>query len=258
MRLGRFRAAIVLLLVVSAFVATVPVSSAADSETVYLPWVPNGDTTGGLGPWNSRIEIQNPSSTLCSIQVATPKESGGWTVQNLSIMSPNSLADLTPDDIGLASPGGAVSITSSGCKAAVSVKQVSPSFADAPWSNGANVVAGYTGITQEDAADHPDWILPIVQTNNGWNSYIRVSNFEGFNTKTVTVDVYPYHNLAGNIGQVFSETVAVVPGGTQTIDLLDVFGQTGFVGFARVTSRPWSSARRIRPAWLCSTPHRPT
>ncbi len=236
MRTGRLRAVLAVLLVVSAFIVAIPAASATDSETVYLPWVPNGDTTGGLGPWYGRIEIQNTSSTLCSIQIAVPNETGGWIVHNTFIISPNALDDLSPDDIGLAAPGGAVRIASSGCKAAVSVKQATGDYNDPPWSYGATAVAGYTGIPAEDAMNNPAWILPIVQTNNGWDSYLRLTNVEGFNAKNVTVEIFPFHNLGGETGYIFSETVAIQAGATQTIDLLDALGQTGFVGFARVTS----------------------
>ncbi len=237
MRSERLRAAFALLLVISAFIVAVPVASAADSETVYLPWVPNGDTTGGLGPWYGRIEIQNTAATLCSIHIAIPSATGGWTVHNTFIVGPNQLSDLSPSDIGLPTPGGAVVVDSSGCKAAVSVKQASGNFVDPPWSYGATAVTGYTGIPSEDATGHPAWILPIVQTNNGWNSYIRLTNFEDFNTKNISVEIFPFHNAGGSTGSIYSNTVAVPAGGTQTIDLLSaLLGQTGFVGFARVTS----------------------
>ncbi len=236
MKTERLRAVFAVLLVISAFVVAAPAASATDSEAVYLPWVPNGDMTGGLGPWYGRIEIQNTTSTDCSIQIAIPSQPGGWTVHDPFTISPNALDDVSPDDIGLAAPGGAVRIASSGCKAAVSVKQVSGNYGDPPWSHGATAVAGYTGIPAEDATNNPDWILPIVQTNNGWDSYLRLTNFEAFDTKNVTVEIFPFHNLGGQSGSIFSETVAIQAGATQTIDLLDALAHTGFVGFARVTS----------------------
>lgn len=232
----RQRAALAILLVLSAFLAVIPAASAAESETVLLPWVPNADTTGGVGSWNGLIEIQNTSSTLCSIQISIPKDGGGWTVKNSFIMGPNQLSELNPTDIGLPSPGGAVQIDSSGCKAAASVKQTVGTLTSAPWSNGATSVAGYTGITSEDAAGYPAWVLPIVQTNSGWDSYLRVSNFESFNEKSATIAIYSYHNGAGSTGPVFTETVSLEAGATQTVDLLETLGQTGFVGFAYITS----------------------
>ncbi|HVB65462.1 MAG TPA: hypothetical protein VNE17_12070 [Nitrolancea sp.] len=233
---GRFRVAIVLLLVVSACFAIVPLAGATDSGTVILPWVPNGDNTGGLGPWYGRIEIQNPSATLCSIKISVPSANGAWNANTQFIIGPHSLSDLAPGDIGLAAPGGAVMIDSSGCKAAVSVKQASTTFGDPPWSNGARAVTGYTGVPGEDTVNAPDWILPIVQTNNGWDSYIRVTNVEQFNTKNVTIQIFPYHNLSDVSGYVYSETISLTAGSTHTLDLLAALGQTGFVGFARITS----------------------
>ncbi|HEX3722050.1 MAG TPA: DUF5719 family protein [Nitrolancea sp.] len=236
MRSGRFRVAIVLLLVVSACFAIVPVAGATDSDSIILPWVPNGDNTGGLGPWYGRIEIQNPTATLCSIKISVPEASGGWNANTQFIISPHGLTDLAPSDIGLLSPGGAVRIDSSGCKAAVAVKQASTAYNDPPWSYGTRAVTGYTGIPGEDTVNVPDWILPIVQTNNGWDSYIRVTNFEEFNTKNVTIQIFPYHNLSADSGAIYSETVTLTAGSTHTLDLESALGQTGFVGFARITS----------------------
>lgn len=225
------------LLVISAFIAMAPIASAADSETVYLPWVPNGDTTGGLGPWYARIEIQNPASSLCRIQIAIPNAAGGWTVHNTFVAGPNQLSDLSPTDVGLPTPGGAVVVDSSGCKVAVSVKQASGTFVDPPWSYGARAVTGYTGIPGEDAIGHPAWILPIVQTNNNWDSYIRLTNFEEINNESISIEVFPFRNTGGSTGAIYSNRVALPAGGTQTIDLLSaLLGQAGFVGFARVTS----------------------
>lgn len=232
----RHRATLAILLVLSAFLAVIPSASAAESETVLLPWVPNADTTGGIGSWTGLIEIQNTTSTLCSIQVSIPKAGGGWTIKNSFIMGPNQLSQLNPTDLGLPSPGGAVQVDSSGCKAAVSVKQTVGTLTTSPWSNGATAVAGYTGITSEDAAGYPAWVLPIVQTNNGWDSYLRVSSFESFNEKTATIAIYSYHNEAGSTGPVFTENVSLQAGSTQTVDLLETLGQTGFIGFAYVTS----------------------
>jgi hypothetical protein len=236
MRSGRFRVATVLLLVVSACFAIVPMAGATDSGTVILPWVPNGDNTGGLGPWYGHIEIQNPTATLCSIKIAVPSADGAWNTNTQFIIDPHGLSDLSPDDIGLAAPGGAVMIDSGGCKAAVSVKQASTTFGDPPWSNGARAVTGYTGIPGEDTVNAPDWILPIVQTNNGWDSYIRVTNVEQFNTKNVTIQIFPYHNLSADSGSVYTETIALAAGSTHTLDVLGALDQTGFVGFARITS----------------------
>ncbi len=236
MRSKRLRVAFVLLLVVSAL-AVLPASSAADdTETVVLPWVPNGDQVGGLGPWYGRVEIQNPSSSNCTIQVGVPAPAGGWSTHSSFIVQPHVLDDLSAADVGLPSPGGAVLITSIGCKAAVAVKQASGNFDEAPWSHGTTAVAGYTGVPSEDAAGQPDWILPIVQTNSGWNSYIRLTNVESSSPTKISVQVFPYQGAGGADGWVFSETILVNAGATHTIDLRQALGQAGFVGFARVTS----------------------
>ncbi len=232
----RFRAPLALLLVISAFILAIPTASAADTETVLLPWVPNGDTTGGLGPWQGHIEVQNTSDQLCSFQISVPVESGGWVTLNSFLVGPHQLSDFSPEDIRLPAPGGAVRVESTGCTLAVAVKQASGSFEQAPWSSGASVVTGYTGIPGVDAANQPDWILPIVQTNNGWNSYIRLSNYDSLNAKNIKLDVYPFHNVGGSGAPIFSETIAVQAGHTQTIDMLDALGSSGFIGFARVTS----------------------
>ncbi|MGA7673214.1 MAG: hypothetical protein WBW04_22545, partial [Nitrolancea sp.] len=232
----RLRTPLALLLVISAFILAIPTASAADTETVLLPWVPNGDTTGGLGPWHGHIEVQNTTDQLCSFQISVPVESGGWVTLNPYIMGPHQLSDFSPEDIRLPAPGGAVKIEATGCTLAVAVKQAAGSFEQAPWSSGATVITGYTGIPGVDAASNPDWILPIVQTNNGWDSYLRVSNYDSLNAKNIKVDVFPFHNGGGSGAPIFTETIAVQAGHTQTIDMLDALDDSGFVGFARVTS----------------------
>ncbi len=232
----RLRALLALLLVVSAFILSIPTASATDTETVLLPWVPNGDLIGGLGPWYGHIEVQNTTDQLCNFQISVPVESGGWATINSFEIGPHQLSDLSPEDVRLPAPGGAVSIQSTGCPLAVVVKQASGSFDQAPWSSGASVITGYSGIPGVDAINQPNWILPIVQTNNGWNSYVRLSNYDSLNAKNIKLSIYPYHNGGGSGTPIFSETVAVQAGHTQTIDVLDALGSNGFVGFAEVTS----------------------
>jgi len=232
----RLRAPLALLLVISTLILAIPTASAADTETVLLPWVPNGDTTGGLGPWQGHIEVQNTTNQLCSFQISVPVESGGWMTSNPFSIGPYQLSDFSPDDIGLPTPGGAVQIESTGCTLAVAVKEASGSFDQAPWSSGASEITGYTGIPGIDTENSPDWIIPIVQTNNGWDSYLRISNFDSQNTNYIKVEVYPFHNLGGSGAPIFTESTAVQSGHTQTIDLRQFLGQSGFEGFARVSS----------------------
>ena len=69
------------------------------------------------------------------------------------------------------------------CPLTASLKMVTPDVSRSPWSDGAKVVTGYTGLSgaDMDSAESSlglwNWYLPIVQTNSGWNTIIRVTNF---------------------------------------------------------------------------------
>ncbi len=230
------RVGVLIIMVLSLLLMEVPIAGADVSGTIYLPWVPNGDTTGGLGPWFGQIEIQNPSSSICIVQVTAGVAGGSWPGSTTVDLGPHQMADLSPESIGLREPGGAVVLSSTGCKASAAVKQASGGFKDAPWSHGADEITGYTGIPQEDVAGSPDWILPIVQTNNSWNSYIRVSNVDPTAAAKATVEIFSYQNDGGQDGSDYSVTMTIAAGATRTIDVHDAVSVSGYVGFARITS----------------------
>ncbi len=230
------RMGVLFLIVASLLVIIAPTASADVTGTVYLPWVPNRDATGGLGPWFGRIELQNPSSSTCIVKVTAGVEGGSWPGSTTVDLGPHEMANLSPESIGLPEPGGAVVLNSSGCKATAAVKQASGGFNDAPWSHGADEITGYTGIPQEDVGGSPDWILPIVQTNNSWDSYIRVSNVDDTSVTRATIEIFSYQNEDGKVGSDYSVTVTIAAGATRTIDVHDAIPISGYVGFARVTS----------------------
>lgn len=236
MRSGRVRVGTLFLLLVGTLLVGGPRSRADISETVYLPWVPNGDSSGALGAWYGRVELQNPSTSTCAVQVSSGTGTGDWTAAVVVDLKPFEQRDLSPEEIGLGSPGGVVMLEASGCRASAAVKQASQSFADPPWSHGTAGVTGYTGVPLEDTVGSPNWILPIVQTNNGWDSFIRVSNVAPTFATRATIDIFPYQNIEGDTGAFFSETVTIPAGATRSVDLLDAVAQTGFVGFARISS----------------------
>ena len=222
-------------LMLAAFLSVGGSAAAAEEGSVVLPWVPNGDDTGEIGTWDAQIVLQNPAYALCGITIQVPPGNNSWMQSDQFLIEPHGSLVFTPDDIALPEPGGPVMIDSTGCDVAVAVKQTAGDVADAPWSHGANAVAGYTGVPGADLTGMDTWFLPIVQTNNGWNSYIRVSNLLQSGDETVTVDLFPMRNDAGE-GAKTSVTFGLAPGTTKVIDVLETVGQTEWVGFARVTS----------------------
>jgi hypothetical protein len=80
--------------------------------------------------------------------------------------------------------------------------------------------------------------LPIVQTNNNWNTIINISHIDGSpgaNNNTVTIRFYEAFGPGDNAPNPPGTTVTLNPGQTKSVNLYDIVG-ADFVGSAWITS----------------------
>lgn len=226
----------------------------ARAQTVYVayfPWVSNNETIGGQGPWSASLAIHNLSNNPCPMSVYVV-QNGGWekTAQfPLNAASTRTIAALS---LGVPKPGSPVRLEGT-CPIAASLKAFAPATVAAPWSDGTTIISGYTGLSDADIAasrNGPDagWILPIVQTNTGWNTFVTVANL-GSTAADVEMKLYATDNTGGAGGAALTLQQRVTPGSAWTIDAQHELGQAGWVGFARVTATGDIGviARRVKP-----------
>lgn len=255
---ARLLLSLTLLLAVAGLVPTaMPSAQAQNGERyiTYIPWVPNGEMIGGQGPWSGVVSIQNRTDDFCSFEVFAVENNSEWTSKTGLSMFDWESRSLSAGGMNLPDGGSPVRIEAT-CDIAVSLKQYTPNVRRTPWSDGSQVVTGYTGLSEADfaaakASGTPTWHLPIVQTNSDWNTLIRVTNFADTATD-VTVEVFPTGNTISAAGAVLTLPRQLGHTETWTIDLLAELGTTGFVGFAKITADGdvGAVAQRIKPGAL--------
>jgi hypothetical protein len=216
-------------------------AAAAPESIIYFPWIPNGETIGGQGPWVADLAFQNLSDTFCPVSIY-PVRDGEWPVTppaQITLGARESRA-VSSQSLGVRSPGAPVRLEAQ-CEMMASLKTVTPDSAVAPWSDGARIVSGYTGLTRAElvtaeASTTSAWFLPIVQTNSDWNTFIRVANFNTSRALSVRVELYPQGNTAGSGGADVVLTRTVQSGETWTVNALETLNEPEWVGFARITA----------------------
>ncbi len=242
---GRLQLSLAILIGLSGLLPVLaPVAQAQTDEihSGYIPWVPNGEIIGGQGPWYGLVSIQNRSDEFCAFEVFVVGPDDvtgeiGWKLTAGLSLTERESRSISASSMRVPSPGSPVRIEAT-CEITVSLKQYTPNVRRTPWSDGSQVVTGYTGLSETDlaaarASESSAWYLPIVQTNSDWNTLIRVTNFAQVGT-SVTVEIYPSGNTAGADGATL--TLERQLGFTEvwTIDALASLGSE-FVGFARIT-----------------------
>lgn len=214
-------------------------AQAQELHTVYLPWVSNLDTNNGMGPWHGSLSFQNLSEGLCAVSIFVGGPDG-W--QKKAQLSLNGGAHRTVSATSMAVPRpGAPMRLEALCPLAASVKELTPNARNYPWSDGAAVVTGYTGVAQVDvdaamANSNSGWFLPIVQTNTGWNTTLKIANLHPTTTATARVEFYPNGNQLGDAGITRSVSVTIPAGAAVQIDALAELGVAEWVGYAGITA----------------------
>ncbi len=242
-------------LVVGAFAGTIGTAGAEDLQSAYgayFPWVPNGETLDGMGPFYGAVTVQNLQGEPIDIYVYPGVGSGSQAYGSPEVIANvQSFASvtLTAEQIGVSSPGGSVHAVAEtvedGAPALIagSVKNVGPvESSNAKTSSAHITVDGYTGMTDDQVNDDDDTqILPIVQTNSGWDTKVRIASFAGEGnpnpTTAYTVTLYEAGGQ-GSAGPSSGEFTGLIAGGeTVSIDIMDAPGiNEGWVGNAFITS----------------------
>jgi hypothetical protein len=240
----------------------------------FFPWVPNGADLDGTGPFYGTLTVQNLSDEPMNVYLfpGLGGDLDAWNHPNLlGGMAPNATATLTAASLDVPQPGGSVRVhaipvdfsysASAGTfvdgngaeiqpgdygEVAGVVKSVSPSPAQGAVTSASTIsVDGYSGLDADHLTSSPSgayrYVVPIVQTNDGWNTRLRIANFgpERMSPSSSSVNISFY--AAGGDGADDNPDAihsgAVRSGGVLSVDLLeDTQLGTGFVGVAFLNS----------------------
>ncbi|HUG16820.1 MAG TPA: hypothetical protein VMM78_17570 [Thermomicrobiales bacterium] len=221
-------------------------------HTVFFPWVSHSEMIGGQGPWTGEFSVQNLGDQPCAVPVYVAT-SDGWVQRAQLSVAPRSTRHHSSFLLGISQPGAPVQFRAF-CEISVALKQTTPRVATPPWSDGAHVVTGYSGLNDADitasrATPTTLWYLPIVQTNSDWNTLIRVANFSEASAIVATVELYPAGNGDGAAGADVIRSRQLLVAESWTIDALQEVG-SDWVGFARitVTGEAGVIAQRVKPS----------
>lgn len=214
-------------------------AQAQEMHVVHLPWVPNADTVNGIGPWHGKLSFQNLSNGACGVSIFVGGPDGWQKKAQLSING-NATRTVSATSLAVPRPGAPMRLEAF-CPLVASVKELTPNPVNSPWSDGSAIVTGYTGIAQADVRtattnSSSGWFLPIVQTNTGWNTTLKIANLHPTTTTTARVEFYPNGNQLGGAGITRTVSVTIPAGAAVQIDALSELGVTGWVGYAGITA----------------------
>lgn len=250
--LGSLLVSTVLMVALGALAPMVQPTAAQGMQTYYLPWVPSGEMLNGQGPWHGKLSFQNLSDDSCAMLIYVGRP-GSWTQTAQLSLTPGATRSVSASSLAVPSPGAPVRLEAF-CPIVASLKMVTPDANQIPWSDGANVVTGYTGVSATDLqvatqTESSGWFLPIVQTNSDWNSLIRVASLSEDQPVDVEINLYPSENDQGPSGLALTVEETLGVGETLTLDVLEELGTTGWVGYAQVraTGPVGVLAYRLKP-----------
>jgi hypothetical protein len=245
----------------------------------YFPWVPYGSELDGMGPFYGAVTVQNLDEDNARDLFFFPGVGENDQAYGhpfiVANVQPNASVTVNAGSLGLPQPGGSVRVhsfpvgtgyDSSSQEITVAaqadddddfifgdepflgalagtVKNVSPMPSQSGKTSAAHItVDGYSGMTAAQLSDdNNQHILPIVQTNTGWNTMIRIASFGAENdpnanvSYTVTLYESGGQGAAGPSSGTF--TGQIRGGGTASIDILaDPAIDEGWVGNAYITA----------------------
>ncbi|GBD19732.1 hypothetical protein HRbin28_00166 [bacterium HR28] len=200
---------------------------------------------GPLTVTRGDTDIDSVSVGRCVVQSVSISQGATVFVQGVDYIWSQTGSRLDITWIGSAPAAGTdytVNVACDGLLGGV-VKMAAPqALISAAWTGtGHESVTGYTSLPVEDVWTWPrSWVFPIIQTNNGWNSVMHITNFGGGNC-SVNVDLYQTPTRAGAPGASgpseghFSELLAA--GETWHIDLVQDYGwPADWIGTAFITA----------------------
>ncbi|MCX7623753.1 MAG: Ig-like domain-containing protein [Thermomicrobium sp.] len=276
------RLLVVLALAASSLAILAPGTQAAaplseQQARVTLAAVYNGETLpGGFGPLWSTVVVQNLEAL--PVQIRLRNQRTGGTIRGLFTLAPRTSRAFTAAELagfGLVPSGGSAGLvveaefsetsrtilTELGvctvtCYPAIAVvaKHAGPSALgiDLRTTSAFQTVSGATGIRDDDweAANFGrSWVLPVVQTNSGWRTVIKVTNLRNQQNQ-VTLTLQRARGVTvGEPTYTLSQTLAA--GQMWTIDLAGVVPPE-WVGAAFVDATSTGVAvvaERYKPEW---------
>lgn len=247
-----------------------------DVAGAYFPWVPHGSDLDGMGPFYGAVTVQNVNGVAADLyfypgEGASDAAYGDpYVVANVQ---PNASVTVSSGAMDLDEPGGSVRVhavpegtpydddedafgegddDNGGFEAAEflaitgTVKNVSPMPSNNAQTDSQHItIDGYSGLNSEHFGDADNgsykYVLPIIQTNDGWNTELRLANFGPENdpnaSSSYTVTIYESggQGAAGPSAGAF--TGSLRSGEVVHHDLLNGEGfEEGFVGNAFITS----------------------
>lgn len=277
-----WRVLLALALAASSLAALLPSARAAaplseQQARVTLAAVYNAETLpGGFGPLWSTVVVQNLEALPIQIRLRTQRVGG--TIRGPYTLAPRATRAFTAAELaglGLVPTGGSaglvieaefpdtsrsilseLGICTISCNPAISVvaKHAGPSALgnDLRSSSAFQFVSGATGARDDDwdaANQGRNWVLPVVQTNSGWNTVVKIANLRN-QPNQVTVTLLRARGVtAGNASYTLTQTLAA--GETWSLDLGSVVPPE-WVGAAFIDAQLIGVAvvaERYKPSW---------
>jgi hypothetical protein len=256
----RLVATVVALAVVASAFAVALTPAGADNggpgTTVHFPWVPNGAELGETGPWYATVTMQNLEGESIDM-VLLQGGPDGRVLLELNNVAPNASLTLSTETLGINSPGAPLTVSGyfedtviidedeeeilvHGEPARISAltKHVAAQPSSAGKTSSAHItVDGYSSMRSEHVQPGQH-TLPIVQTNSGWNTVVRVANFsDSASPAPVTVTLYDSFG-SGAIGASAGEFTEYISGGeVASFDASQMAGlDEDWVGTAFITA----------------------
>ena len=251
-----------------------PIGGDVAEPGIFFPWVPNGEMLGETGPHYGSVTVQNtPPSMFMSeflsngdplavdlyfyVGLGDSDQAYADPVVVANVQSFASVT-LTADDLGIEAPGASVTVRGEYINfdddyyfdyegyapLAGSVKITADTPNQSAQTTAEHLtVAGYSGMTEWeiDPFEDDQHILPIVQTNNGWRTQLRLASFAEENdpnpSTAYTVTIYEA-GKQGAAGTSSGEFTGVIRAGEVAhIDIMDAPGiDEEFVGSAYITA----------------------
>jgi hypothetical protein len=230
---GAFRLMLVAGLVAGLLAGALATASAgppAGPDCLFFPWVPNGveiedpDTSEVSGPYYGALRIQNLENEQISVYVmpfdhCDTANPGVYYQMGISANAAIAFGvnEFIPEGTGggLAIVGRLASDSSQPARIAGVQRQSSPTpLSSSIFSiNTHETVSGYSALSEVGVAGQV--YLPIVQTNNNWNTLVRATNFDRFNNANIHITLR--EAASGDILGPFFHLTG--PGETATFDL---------------------------------------
>jgi hypothetical protein len=252
---GSIRVMLALTLAAGMLLSAVPVSAEPSPQSQqtqrYFPWVPYGEVISDprgfpdSGPYYGLVTVQNLENAAIEITlrrtVSYPPDpfqfihwyelSSRESVTFLQLLPPALDNPAVQGSSGMRIDARFVADESPARIAAV-MRQVSASIPANPGeTTGAHItVSGYTSLSYAGIAPSPR-VIPVAQTNNNWNTLVRITNFETQDTAFVTMTLRPQDGSP----QTQLPSVNIPAGKTHTLDMLDVVPE-GWVGSVNISS----------------------